>query len=311
MHQDEFSALFNTILINVTSFFRDPDVWAYIDSDVLPPLLEAHSPDDPLRVWSAGCAAGQEPYTLAMLIAEHIGIEKLRDHVKIYATDVDEEALAEARQAAYTDRQIADVPEAMRKYFDGSGEKYTLNRDVRRAVIFGTHDLLSDAPISKVDLLLCRNTLMYFNAEAQARVLARFYFSTNPSGVAVLGRAEMLFSQSAMFVPIDLKRRIFRTVPKPAAARPLTHTGPEWTGHHGVQSPAPIRLRDAAFEASPLPQLVLDLVRHRRDERTRPHARTSAWASATSAGRSRILRSRIGRWSCAPRSIACWRRGAT
>jgi two-component system CheB/CheR fusion protein len=259
VHQDEFSALFNTVLINVTSFFRDPDVWAYLDSDVLPPLLEAHSRENPLRVWSAGCASGQEPYTLAMLLAERIGAEDLRDHVKIYATDIDEEALVEARQAAYTDRQIADVPEAMRKYFDAGGAKFTLNRDVRRAVIFGTHDLLSDAPISRIDLLLCRNTLMYFNSDAQARVLARFYFSTNPSGVAVLGRAEMLFSQSAMFIPIDLKRRVFRTVPKPTQRDRLLILAQNGHDTMASNAPAPIRLRDAAFEASPQSQLVLDI----------------------------------------------------
>jgi two-component system CheB/CheR fusion protein len=259
VHQDEFSALFNTVLINVTSFFRDPDVWAYLASDILPPLLDAHSTDKPIRIWSAGCASGQEPYTVAMLLAERIGTETLRDRVKIYATDVDEEALAEARQAAYTDRQIADVPEAMRKYFDASGSQFLLNRDVRRAVIFGTHDLLTDAPISRIDLLFCRNTLMYFTADAQARVLARFYFSTNPSGIVVLGRAEMLFSQSAMFLPIDLKRRVFRPVPKHTQRDRLLILSQKGQDTMASNVPAPVRLRDAAFEASPLPQLVLDL----------------------------------------------------
>ncbi len=197
VHQEEFGALFNTILINVTSFFRDPDVWAYASSDLLPGLIEQRSNGDPLRVWCAGCASGQEAYTAAMMLAEHVGVNALRERVKIYATDVDEEALTEARQAIYPERQLEDVPEPLvAKYFERSGNQVVFNRELRRAVIFGRHDLIQDAPISKVDLLVCRNTLMYFNADVQNRILRRFYFSLNPGGYLMLGRAEMLFSHA-------------------------------------------------------------------------------------------------------------------
>jgi two-component system CheB/CheR fusion protein len=216
VHQEEFAALFNTILINVTSFFRDEDVWNYVSSELLPELISNRTNAEPLRVWSAGCASGQEAYTAAMMVAEHVGVDDLRDRVEIYATDVDDEALAEARQAVYSDRQLEDVPtEFVEKYFEWSANHVTFNRDLRRAVIFGRHDLIQDPPISRVDLLLCRNTLMYFNADAQNRILTRFYFSLNPGGYLMLGRAEMLFSHSSMFAPVDLKRRIFRTVPTP------------------------------------------------------------------------------------------------
>jgi two-component system CheB/CheR fusion protein len=215
VHQDEFNALFNTILINVTSFFRDPEVWTSLADDLLPRLLEERG-EDVVRVWSAGCAGGHEPYTLAMLLAERVGAHALRERVKIYATDVDEEALAEARAASYPSRQMEDVPSALvEKYFEKTGTHYTINRELRRAVIFGRHDLIQDSPISRVDLLVCRNTLMYFHTEAQSRILARFYFSVKPGGYLLLGRAEMLFSHAAMFSTEDLKRRIFRTVPKP------------------------------------------------------------------------------------------------
>jgi two-component system CheB/CheR fusion protein len=189
VHTDEFGALFNTILINVTSFFRDPEVWESVQQTVVPELIRG---DGPIRVWSAGCASGQEAYTAAMVLAEALGLEAFRARVKIYATDVDTEALAEARRVLYTAKSLADVPPALvSKYFDRSGsELFTVNRDLRRAVIFGRHDLIQDAPISRVDLLLCRNTLMYFNAEAQARIMARFYFSVNPGGYLVLGRAK-------------------------------------------------------------------------------------------------------------------------
>jgi two-component system CheB/CheR fusion protein len=259
VRQDEFAPLFNTILINVTSFFRDPDVWNHLSSSVLPALVAELPPGEMLRVWSAGCASGAEAYTTAMLLAEILGPDDFRNRVKIYATDLDDEALGEARTAMYTERQIADVPEDLaRRYFDRASGHFTFNRDLRRAVIFGRHDLVQDAPISRVDLLLCRNTLMYFHSEAQARILARFYFSLKPGGLILLGRAEMLFSHAAMFTPVDLKRRLFKTVPKPNHRDRLlllAQTGRDVM----VSQPNHSRLRDAAFESDSVSQIVIDI----------------------------------------------------
>src|SRR4051794_12269783 len=117
VHPDEFTALFNTILINVTGFFRDPDAWATLGRDVLPQLVEQR--DGPLRVWSAGCASGEEAYTLAMILAETMGAEQFRERVKIYATDVDEESLAHARQATYGERDLQHLPPQLaERYFE-------------------------------------------------------------------------------------------------------------------------------------------------------------------------------------------------
>ena len=259
LHQDEFNALFNTILINVTSFFRDREVWTYMAEQVLPALVEERKRDT-VRVWSAGCSSGHEPYTLAMLLAEQVGSEALRERVKIYATDVDEEALAEARAAVYPARYLSDVPAPMvAKYFDRTGSEYAVNRDLRRAVIFGRHDLIQDAPISRIDLLVCRNTLMYFHSDAQSRILARFYFAVNPGGYVLLGRAEMLFSHAAMFTAQDLKRRVFQTVPKPNHRDRLlllAQTGRDIMPNNPTNLS---RLREAAFESDGVPQIVLDL----------------------------------------------------
>lgn len=217
IHPDEFAVLFNTILINVTSFFRDEDVWEALRVRALPQLLSSRLPGDPIRVWSAGCASGQEAYSSAMLIAESVGLEAFRERVTIYATDVDEEALAEARRAVYQAKQLAGVPASLvGKYFEPNGDGYVFSPDLRRSVIVERHDLIHDAPIAGVDLLLCRNTLMYFNAEAQARITGRFPVSVKAGGLVVLGRAEMLFNH-AMFSPVDLTRRIFRTIPKAGA----------------------------------------------------------------------------------------------
>ena len=258
VYQDEFAALFNTILINVTSFFRDAEVWDYLAEHVLPPLLQWEQ--RPIRVWSAGCAGGHEPYTVAMLLAEQIGIDGLRERVKIYATDVDDEALAEGRTAVYSARQVAAVPPRLvQKYFVRAGLNYAVHRDLRRAVIFGRHDLVQDAPISRVDLLLCRNTLMYFNTDAQSRILARFFFSLNPGGYILLGRAELLFSHAATFTAVDLKRRLFRAVPQPNHRDRLlllAQTGRDIMANNTSNQ---ARLREAAFETDIMPHIVVDM----------------------------------------------------
>jgi two-component system, chemotaxis family, CheB/CheR fusion protein len=257
VHPEEFTALFNTILINVTGFFRDPEAWAYLREQVVPQLLAAKNADAPIRVWSAGCASGEEAYTIAMTLAEQIGVEQFPQRVKIYATDVDEEALSEARQATYTDRQLAGVPEELvQRYFESANGRHVFRKDLRRSVIFGRNDLMQDAPISRVDLLTCRNTLMYFNAEAQSRILSRLQFALAEGGVLFLGKAEMLLSHGETFVPVDLKRRIFAKRAAPAARTvPAVPPGMPVTG--GVELLGLDRLRDEAFATCPVAQVVV------------------------------------------------------
>lgn len=213
IHQEEFLALFNTILINVTDFFRDNHTWQYLQEQALSFLVNEKSSNSPIRVWSAGCASGEEAYTLAIVLAEVLGVERFRQQVKIYATDVDEEALKQARQACYSASAIEPIaPELRDRYFEVQGERYVFRADLRRAIIFGRHDLVQDAPISRLDLLTCRNTLMYFNAETQAKILNRFHFALNDMGILFLGKAEMLLTHTNLFTPISLPYRIFRCV---------------------------------------------------------------------------------------------------
>lgn len=254
---DEFSALFNTILINVTAFFRDPDAWEYITMDVIPRVLAERGPDDPIRVWSAGCASGQEAYTLAMVLAEALGPDAFRQRVKIYATDVDEDALTEARAATYDVKAVESVPtELLEKYFDPVNGRYIFHKDLRRAVIFGRNDLVKDAPISRVDLLVCRNTLMYMNAETQRNVLGRLHFALAAQGTLFLGHAEMLLSHSDRFTPLNLKHRIFRKALG-------SHTGldrfdPATTMYERRGDlPGLTSVRDLAFRANPVAQIVV------------------------------------------------------
>ncbi|GAB7048501.1 CheR family methyltransferase [Catenuloplanes indicus] len=259
VHPDEFTALFNTILINVTSFFRDPGAWDSLRRSVLEPLASAKAPDAPVRLWSAGCASGEEAYTLAMLLGEVLGVDALRQRVKIYATDVDEEQLNDARHATYDATTIAAVPpELATKYFEAAGQRYQFRPDLRRSVIFGRNDLVQDAPISRIDVLTCRNTLMYFTPETQARILARFHFALADGGTLFLGRAETLRHHSARFLPTDGKHRIFRRLPRAVAGG---YAPPESTQHQlarGTDGPVRVdRMRNAAMLASPIAQIVV------------------------------------------------------
>jgi two-component system CheB/CheR fusion protein len=206
----EFGQLFDTIPINVTGFFRDSEAWEYVAADVIPAILAQKGERAAIRVWSAGCASGEEPFTIAILFAEAIGEDAVCDRLKIYATDLDEDALAQGRHAVYTPKQVADVPEELRsRYFRPANGNVVLRNELRRVVIFGRNDLIQDPPISRIDFLVCRNTLMYFAAPAQDRMLSNFYFALNRRGLLMLGKAEAIQSRTTLFEPYDMKRRLF------------------------------------------------------------------------------------------------------
>ncbi|WP_017655246.1 CheR family methyltransferase [Fortiea contorta] len=269
VYPEEFNYLFNTILINVTSFFRDAAAWENLIEQVLPKIVSNKGNSEQIRIWSAGCASGEEAYTLAMVMAELLGPEQFRQRVKIYATDVDEEALNQARQAVYSSKDVQSIPLQLReKYFDLLGNNYIFCQDLRRAVIFGRHDLLQDAPISRLDLLVCRNTLMYFNSETQGRILIRFHFALNDTGYLFLGKAEMLLMHSNLFTPVDLKNRIFNRISTlnmrvdsqrlVAKQRFLGMTNSEEDESNNRLSRY-VRLREIAFDLASIAQVIVDV----------------------------------------------------
>ena len=258
VHPGEFAALFNTILINGTSVFRDPDAWRTLAADVIPQVA-ARRPSHPIRVWSAGCASGEETYTLVMVLAEALGVDAFRERVKVYATDVDAEALAQARQASYDTRDLEAVPEALRaKYFEPMGGRFVFRADLRRLVIFGRHDLVRDPPISHLDLLVSRNALMYFNAQVQARILSRFHFALGDGGLLFLGKAEMMRAHGDLFRPVDLRARIFGKVARGSVRDRLLLMAPSVGGDGGEKLQRQVRLREAALDAHNAAQLVVD-----------------------------------------------------
>jgi two-component system CheB/CheR fusion protein len=261
VHPDEFHHLFNTILINVTAFFRDEAPWELLRATVIPRIVAAHGADEAIRVWSAGCASGEETYTIAMLLAEALG-PAFGERVKIYATDIDDDALNDARRAAYGPRQVEAVPpDLLARYVHAEGDRFVVNKDLRHSVIFGRHDLIQDAPISRMTLIVCRNTLMYFNAEIQARILARFHFALANDGILLLGKAEMLLTRSELFTPVDLRSRVFRKLPRDRGPDQFTRLIP---GRRGGDFRKAMAIHPdiygVAFDAAPLAQIVVDAI---------------------------------------------------
>jgi two-component system CheB/CheR fusion protein len=256
---DEFERLFDTILINVTGFLRDPDAWEYLRTRVIPSVYESHKTAEPIRCWSAGCASGEEAYGLAILFAEELGAEALRDKVKIYATDADEAALARARLATYSAGSIKDMPGEYRdKYFENVSGSFVVRSELRRSVIFGRNDLVQDAPISRLDLLACRNTLMYFNAEVQSRILSRFHFALKDSGYLFLGKAEMLLTYGDLFEPVDLKYRVFKKAPESSPRGGIASLAGDTDEGEVARLGRKTHLRTLAFFSSPNATVVID-----------------------------------------------------
>ncbi len=259
---EEFDRLFNSILINVTAFFRDPDAWTYLQREIVPELLGRADPAEEIRVWSAGCSSGEEAYSLAIVFAEALGVDEFAERVKIYGTDVDEEALHDARTGAYSARDIEPLSvELRRKYFEQTSSRFVFRPDLRRRVIFGRHDISHDAPISRLDLLVCRNTLMYFNVEAQSRIVDRFHFALREGGHLFLGKAEMLLSDGDRFEGVSMRQRIFRRRPgetlRPPQPAPVVLQA---TTSTEVRDVARRRiLRELIVEGAPNAMLAIDL----------------------------------------------------
>ena len=254
----EMDRLFDAVLINVTAFFRDSMPWEYLAERVVPDLLSKKAPGASIRAWSAGCATGQEAFTLAMILAEALGSTEFVRRVKIYATDLDEDALAYARQGSYTEQEIEAVPAPLlEKYFQRDGERYVFRKDIRRVVVFGRNDLVLNAPISRIDILCCRNTLMYFDAATQTKIIQRFHFALNDGGYLLVGKAETLATHSSLFTPVDLQRRVFAKISRDRGVeRQPVNSRHESTTDAGAYERG--AMCDAAFEKSIVAQFVVN-----------------------------------------------------
>ncbi|WP_250123225.1 protein-glutamate O-methyltransferase CheR [Chroococcidiopsis sp. CCMEE 29] len=215
-HAEEHLALLNDVLINFTDFFRDRNAWTYLATEIIPKIISSKQTDESIRVWSAGCASGEETYSLAMLLAEALGIEQFQQRVQLYGTDVDPDAVIQARNGYYSAHAVEAIPAALREqYFERTTDGYLWRTDLRRSMIFQCHDLIQAPPFPRIDLLVCRNTFIYFTELAQIRALVRFHFSLRNNGFLLLGQTENLFTnaQRSLFTPVARRARVFTKVP--------------------------------------------------------------------------------------------------
>lgn len=215
-NRSEAQALMKDLLISVTNFFRDPESIEALAKNVLPAIVERKREGDHLRVWIAGCATGEEAYTLAILLNEAADTPITPLQIQIFATDLDAEAIAVAREGYYSEAEVADVsPQRLRRFFARQHDGYRIRRELRETILFAVHNVIKDPPFSHLDLASCRNLLIYLNRAAQARVLEVMHFALNPGGHLFLGASESIEGSVDLFSIVDKEHHIYQGRPVP------------------------------------------------------------------------------------------------
>lgn len=209
----EVEILFKELLIGVTGFFRDPAVWGKLKQTLLPEILSGIQPGTVLRAWIPGCSTGEEAYSLAIVFREVL--EKVKQHggtsLQIFATDIDPDAIDVARRGVYPANITADIsPDRLNRYFISTEDGYRIKTEIREMVVFAQHNVILHPPFTRIDILSCRNLLIYMDPELQKKLIGLFYYSTNPDGIILLGSSETLGNQNHLFTPVDSKLRIYR-----------------------------------------------------------------------------------------------------
>jgi len=223
----EVEALFRDLLIGVTHFFRDAKAFEVLEREVIPKLLAEKGPDDQIRVWVPGCATGEEAYSIAIVLRERMIESDVALKVQIFATDIDDHALAIARNGVYPEAIISDLsPERLERYFVKDGSSYRVVKEIREMCIFSVHNVIKDAPFSKLDLISCRNLLIYLDSTLQNRVLLLFHFALRQRGYLFLGPSENITQHPKLFAKIDSRQRLFKAraveTERPTVEFPLT-----------------------------------------------------------------------------------------
>ena len=218
----EIKLLFKDLLIGVTSFFRDPEAFEALKDRVIPKLLEQRPADQPVRVWVPGCATGEEAYSLAILFREYLEEHGHRHRVNLFATDIDEDAIAAARAGVYLHNIAADVsPGRLQRFFVKEGDGYRIGQEIRESVVFAVQNVIKDAPFTRLDLLSCRNLLIYLGAELQNQLVPLFHYSLNPGGCLFLGTSESIGGFTDLFSVQDPKWKLYQCRESAAAIHPM------------------------------------------------------------------------------------------
>jgi two-component system CheB/CheR fusion protein len=233
-HPDEVKTLFNELLINVTRFFRDPEAFATLQTEVLARLVDGKNLEEAVRIWVAGCATGEEAYTIAILLRERM--EQVGHDVKvlIYGTDLDQNAISAARAGVYPASIAADVsPERLRRFFVSEEAGYRVRKEIREQVVFAVQDLIKDPPFTRLDLVSCRNVFIYLEPELQARILTLFHYALRPGGMLFLSPAEGIGDHGDLYATVDRRWRLFRAQRNVSSAEAVLTSGLSWVKRPG------------------------------------------------------------------------------
>lgn len=210
LRPDELRLLQEDLLINVTRFFRDPSFWDSLRENVLPPLLKGRSEDRPIRIWCAGCSSGEEAYSLAITVIEYLSANGLEIPVQIFGTDASDQSIEMSRIAIYPESLGSDIsPERLRRFFVKVDRGYQVSKRIRDTCIFARQNLCNDPPFSHIDILSCRNVMIYFNQVLQRQIMVTFHYALEPGGYMLLGMSEGLRDYSDIFATVDRKHKIY------------------------------------------------------------------------------------------------------
>lgn len=224
---DEITALLKDLLISVTNFFRDKKAFDILKDDVLPAIIRGKTSEEQVRIWVAGCATGEEAYSMAILCAEEVLSVIDAPKIQIFATDIDEAAINQAREGYYSVNDAADVSvDRLRRFFNKEGDGYRIRREIREMILFANHNFIKDPPFSHLDMVSCRNVLIYLNRSAQERVMETFHFSLNPGGFLFLGSSESAEGSSDLYAPFNREYHIFQSRKRMVRSFPVPESVP-------------------------------------------------------------------------------------
>jgi len=249
---DEPQNLLTDLLISVTTFFRDPEAFDTLSRLAIAPIVKQSKEEQPLRIWVVGCATGEEAYSIAMLLLEQAALQEMRPEIQVFASDMDTRALAIAREGRYPIAIEADLSEErLRRFFTREGEFYRAKRELRDTVLFASHSVLKDPPFSRVDLISCRNMLIYLDRELQQQVLATLHYALNPDGFLFLGSSESAETQNNFFRTVDREARLYQSTGHPSGRLPSLSriAGMGW-GTETFSQPSPVPLSARASQAA-------------------------------------------------------------
>ena len=267
----ELNSLYQDLLIGVTRFFRDHEAFTRLEREIIPHLLESVSPDEDLRIWIAGCGTGEEAYSLAMLLDEQLPPSRNRDNIKIFATDVHRSSLDFASAGLYSEASFPEIkPGRLDRYFTRKGKGFQVSADLRRMIVFAPHNLIKDAPFTKLNMISCRNLLIYLQPLAQKKVLSLFHFALKTGGVLFLGPSESPGELSEEFEPLDYQWKLYRK--RRDTRLPMDVRLPLSSGYSGLRTPVArlglpdvhpadaslIRVYDALLDSHMSPSLLVD-----------------------------------------------------